>query len=301
MVRPPGPMRGGLGSGLVGDTIGNHKVHGGDDQAVYAYAREDLDGWETQLARSLTNGMFGENLTTTDVAVTGARIGERWRIGWTGARSLRAPYSLPHLFGLPATGSLDQDLHRGGEPRSLSRVISPGAVRSGDTISIDYRPDHDVTIGIVFRARMSEPDLLPQLLLATRCRRSSRTMRADGLRRTNRRLLVRRTSLGSVATDAAFTFRTGAAQPRARPQPEVCRGGLGRCRRRRGGIRTAVSRCGDIARNGLRSAARPAQVFRRLESVARPESAARPEGQDRGPLITTTGISPGQWPQTGTD
>ena len=39
-------------------------------------------------------------------------------------------------------------------------------MRSGDTISIDYRPDHDVTIGVVFRARMSEPDLLPQLLLA---------------------------------------------------------------------------------------------------------------------------------------
>ena len=52
------------------------------------------------------------------------------------------------------------------KPGAYLRVISPGAVRSGDTISIDYRPDHDVTIGIVFRARMSESDLLPQLLLA---------------------------------------------------------------------------------------------------------------------------------------
>ena len=50
MVRAPGPMHGGLGSGLVGDTIGNQKFHGGDDQAVYAYAREDLDAWEIQLA-----------------------------------------------------------------------------------------------------------------------------------------------------------------------------------------------------------------------------------------------------------
>src|SRR5882724_10625086 len=66
-VRAPGPMHGGLGSGLVGDVIGNHKVHGGDDQAVYAYAREDLDAWETQLARTLTNGMFGENLTTVGI------------------------------------------------------------------------------------------------------------------------------------------------------------------------------------------------------------------------------------------
>src|SRR4051794_31956681 len=84
MVRAPGPMRGGLCSGLVGDTIGNQKLHGGDDQAVYAYAREDLDGWAAQLERPLTDGMFGENLTTAGVDVTGALIGERWRVGTDG-------------------------------------------------------------------------------------------------------------------------------------------------------------------------------------------------------------------------
>ena len=52
MVRAPGPMHGGVGSGLVGDTIGNQKFHGGDDQAVYVYAREDLDAWEIQLKRN---------------------------------------------------------------------------------------------------------------------------------------------------------------------------------------------------------------------------------------------------------
>ena len=77
-------MRGGLGSGLVGDFIGNHKVHGGDDQAVYAYAREDLDAWEILLARTLANGTFGENITTFGVEVSGALIGERWRIGSAG-------------------------------------------------------------------------------------------------------------------------------------------------------------------------------------------------------------------------
>ena len=75
MVRAPGPMHGGLGSELVGDTIASHKVHGGDDQAVYADAREDLDIWEARLGRSLTNGMFGENLTTAGVEVTHAVIG----------------------------------------------------------------------------------------------------------------------------------------------------------------------------------------------------------------------------------
>ena len=168
MVRSPGPMHSGLGSGLVGDTIGNHKLHGGDDQAVYAYAREDLDGWEALLARPLSNGMFGENLTTTGLDVTQARIGERWRIGSDGPLlEVSAPRTPCRTFS--AFLELDnwiKTFTNAAKPGAYLRVISPGVLRAGDGISIDYRPDHNVTIGLVFRARMSDPDLLPQLLAA---------------------------------------------------------------------------------------------------------------------------------------
>lgn len=167
-VRAPGPMHGGVGSGLVGDTIGNQNFHGGDDQAVYAYAREDLDAWEIQLQRQLTHGMFGENLTTSGIDVTAARIGERWRIGTDGlvlevsaprtpCRTFQAFLNLNHWI---------KTFVQAGKPGAYLRVISPGTVRAGDAITIDYRPDHDVTIGLVFRARMSEPELLPRLLVA---------------------------------------------------------------------------------------------------------------------------------------
>jgi MOSC domain-containing protein YiiM len=164
MVRAPGAMRGGLGSGLVGDTIG----HGGDDQAVYAYAREDLDLWEQRLGRPLTNGMFGENFTTSGVEVTRARIGERWRVGTDGlVLEVSAPRTPCRTFS--AFLGLDgwiKTFTAAAKPGAYLRVISPGTVRAGDTISIDHSPGHDVTIDLVFRARMSEPDLLPQLLAA---------------------------------------------------------------------------------------------------------------------------------------
>jgi MOSC domain-containing protein YiiM len=167
-VRAPGPMHGGLGSGLVGDTIGTPKLHGGDDQAVYAYAREDLDDWEIQLQRTLTNGMFGENLTTAGIDVTNARIGERWRVGTDGlVLEVSAPRTPCRTFA--AFLHLNQWIKtftQAGKPGAYLRVISPGSVRGGDTITIDHRPDHDVTIGLVFRARMSEPELLPRLLVA---------------------------------------------------------------------------------------------------------------------------------------
>lgn len=168
LVRAPGSMRGGLGSGLVGDTIGNRKLHGGDDQAVYAYAREDLDAWEARLQRTLTNGMFGENLTTVGIDVTNARIGERWRVGTDG---LLLEVSAPRTPCRTFAAFLDlshwiKTFTQAEEPGAYLRVISPGTLRAGDAITVEYRPDHDVTSRLAFRARMTQPDLLPELLVA---------------------------------------------------------------------------------------------------------------------------------------
>lgn len=79
-VTAPGPK--GTGAvALAGDRVYDVKSHGGPDQAVYAYAREDLDTWAPALDTPLRNGMFGENLTTEGLDVNGALIGERWRCG----------------------------------------------------------------------------------------------------------------------------------------------------------------------------------------------------------------------------
>ena len=69
--------------GLAGDTQSDKHNHGGIEQAVYAYATEDLADWAKILDRALTPGQFGENLSTRGVDVTGALIGETWRIGST--------------------------------------------------------------------------------------------------------------------------------------------------------------------------------------------------------------------------
>lgn len=167
-VRAPGSMRSGLGSGLDGDLIGNRKFHGGDDQAVYAYAREDLDTWEQNLQRTLTNGMFGENFTTLGVDVTGAVIGERWTVGTDGlvleVTRPRTPCRTFTAF-LGIRGWM-KTFTQAAKPGAYLRVITPGPVRSGDAVTVAERPAHGVTIGHVFRAMMSEPELLPDILVA---------------------------------------------------------------------------------------------------------------------------------------
>ncbi|WP_066897522.1 MOSC domain-containing protein [Mycolicibacterium houstonense] len=167
-VRAPGPMHGGLGSGLVGDTIGDQQFHGGDDQAVYAYAREDLDAWESELDRRIANGVFGENFTTAGVDVTNAVIGERWRVGSDG---LELEVSRPRIPCRTFAAWLDvngwvKTFTRTAIPGAYLRLVSPGSVSAGDEIVVTERPDHDITIGFVFRALTLEPQHLPAILRA---------------------------------------------------------------------------------------------------------------------------------------
>lgn len=164
-VRAPGPLRKGLGSGLTGDVIGNMKLHGGDDQAVYAYAREDLDRWQTTLGRSLADGNFGENLTTSGIEVTGAVVGERWRVGTGGLLlEVTSPRTPCRTFAahLGVRGWI-KTFTEAAVPGAYLRVIEPGPMQAGDGIKVVDRPDSDVTVGLVFRALFGEPDLLSRL------------------------------------------------------------------------------------------------------------------------------------------
>ena len=166
-IRAPGPKTIGLGSGLVGDFIGDTKHHGGDGQAVYAYAREDLDAWQHQLGRELPNGSFGENLTTLDMEINEARLGEQWRIGRDVVLQVTTPRipcaTFRGFLGLP--GWL-KTFAAFGHSGAYLRVLSAGTILAGDPIEIVHRPDHEVTIGLAFHALMIDRDLMPRLLEA---------------------------------------------------------------------------------------------------------------------------------------
>jgi MOSC domain-containing protein YiiM len=165
-VTAPGPK--GTGAvGLAGDRAYDVRHHGGTDQAVYAYAREDLDLWAAELDRTLANGVFGENLTTLGLDVNGALIGERWRIG----SGVVLEVSCPRVPCATFQGWLEQEgwikrFTRAARPGAYLRVIEAGDVQAGDPVEIAYRPGHDVTVALVFRALTREPELLPRLPVA---------------------------------------------------------------------------------------------------------------------------------------
>lgn len=165
-VTAPGPK--GVGaSGLAGDAVCDTRHHGGDDQAVYAYAREDLDAWERELGRPLANGCFGENLTTDGLDVSGALVGERWRIGPRVVLEVTAGRIPCATFqGHMGERGWVKRFTRKAATGAYLRVIEPGEIRSGDPVEIVYRPDHGVTAAMQFRAVTTERELLPRLLAA---------------------------------------------------------------------------------------------------------------------------------------
>jgi MOSC domain-containing protein YiiM len=166
-VRDPGPKRGGLGSGVVGDFVGDRKHHGGHDQAVYAFQREDLDRWAERLGRELPNGFFGENLTTSGLEVNEARVGERWRVGAEVELVVTSPRTPCATFRgwVGETGWLKL-FTADARPGAYLRVVRAGTIQAGDPIEVLHRPDHDVTVSLFFRSLLTEPGLLPRLLAA---------------------------------------------------------------------------------------------------------------------------------------
>ncbi|MER8085348.1 MOSC domain-containing protein [Streptomyces sp. NPDC058316] len=165
-VTDPGP-KGTGGSGLAGDAVCDLRHHGGSDQAVYAFAREELDAWERELGRPLPNGAFGENLTTSGLDVSGAKIGERWRIGPELVLEVASSRIPCRTFAahLDERGWVKR-FTRAAAPGAYLRVVEPGSIRAGDPVEIVHRPGHDVTVDLEFRATTTRRELLPELLAA---------------------------------------------------------------------------------------------------------------------------------------
>jgi MOSC domain-containing protein YiiM len=164
-VSPPGP-KGSGGSGVHGDVIGDWNHHGGDYQAVYGYAREDLDFWQAELGVDLHNGQFGENLTTQGIDQTHALVGERWRVG-TALLEVTGPRVPCRTFaGFLGQKGWVKRFTQVNRPGAYFRVLEAGLIAPGDEITVVHRPDHDVTVEMYFRAVLTEADLLPRLLEA---------------------------------------------------------------------------------------------------------------------------------------
>jgi MOSC domain-containing protein YiiM len=136
--------------GLHGDKQMDLEHHGGRDQAVYAYAGEDASWWASELERDVPAGLFGENLRTTGLDVSGAVIGERWLVG-DPAEGTVLEVTSPRIPCATFQRWLEEPrwvkrFTDHGAPGAYLRVLREGSMAAGDQIQVEHRPAHGVRV-----------------------------------------------------------------------------------------------------------------------------------------------------------
>jgi MOSC domain-containing protein YiiM len=151
--------------GLAEDQCADMANHGGLDQAVYAYSREDLDWWSGQLGRELRDGLFGENVTTVGLDISRALIGEIWRLGHV----VTVQITSPRVPCVTFQSWLDEPhwvrrFAAAGRPGAYLRVLTEGTVAAGDEVTVVSRPDVAVTVAESMRAYYGDREIMRRLL-----------------------------------------------------------------------------------------------------------------------------------------
>lgn len=138
--------------GLYADVQADRKHHGGELQAVYAYAAEDAEWWEGQLGREVPAGWFGENLRVEGLEVSDAVVGTRWRVG-AGERAVELEVTGPRTPCMTFArwvGEQDRGwVKRFSDARRLGaylRVVTTGRIEAGDEIEVVHVPEGAPTV-----------------------------------------------------------------------------------------------------------------------------------------------------------
>jgi MOSC domain-containing protein YiiM len=148
------------GVNLDGDEQADRRVHGGPDKAVYAYASEDTAFWAAELGRPLGPGALGENLTTEGVDVSGAVVGERWRIGDTELEVCQPRLPCSKLALRLGEPKMVKRFAEASRPGAYLRIVREGTLGAGDAIELLARPAHGVTVRDVSDAILLDETLL---------------------------------------------------------------------------------------------------------------------------------------------
>jgi MOSC domain-containing protein YiiM len=131
--------------GIEGDLHNHPNIHGGPLKAILIIASEVVDAL-VERGYPLFYGALGENLTTRGIAIRDFRVGDQFRVGGAMLEITqpRGPCSALDIYG----ESLKQDVYdekvkqrdytsaRWGMSGFYASVVTPGAVRTGDEISL---------------------------------------------------------------------------------------------------------------------------------------------------------------------
>lgn len=152
--------------GLVGDAQADLTVHGGPDKAVYAYPSAHYPHWTADFpdhAHQFIAGSVGENLTITGMAEDTLCVGDVHAIG-TARLQVCQPRQPCFKFALRfGNDRLPNAMLRSGRSGWYYRVLQPGLITAGDSVTLVDRPHpafaFDRLVAIVYRGPATREEL----------------------------------------------------------------------------------------------------------------------------------------------
>lgn len=138
--------------GIADDFIGDHKNHGGVDQALYIYTEADYKWWEAELGKSLSYGMFGENLNISELESGSLNIGDILYIG-----DVVLQVTAPRIpCGTFATKMEDpqwvKKFSAAERPGFYVRVLQEGALTAGMEVRLEKHTGETLSLVEVYRS-----------------------------------------------------------------------------------------------------------------------------------------------------
>jgi MOSC domain-containing protein YiiM len=138
---------------IIGDEQADLINHGGEHKAVYAFSANHYDYWRSALKNNnLSSGMFGENFTISNFSEENINIGDQFRIG-TALLEVSQPRVPCFKLGIALDNKEVLKLFTQNCSTGVYfRVLEPGMAKTGDTVSIEKKSTHEISIKKLFQA-----------------------------------------------------------------------------------------------------------------------------------------------------
>ena len=152
---------------VEGDRQADLRVHGGPDQAVYAYDLSGYEHWRRELSRDLSFGEFGENLTVSGLPETEVSIGDVYRIGGAILQVTQPRVPCAKLAMRMERPDFGKAFLASGRTGFYLRVLEEGEIGAGDAISRAAADPWGVTVSGTVRllyGRSADPEALRRAL-----------------------------------------------------------------------------------------------------------------------------------------
>lgn len=155
---------------LEGDKQADLTVHGGVDKAVYAYPLEHYEFWKSERPDlNFEAGVFGENLSVTDMNEEDVCIGDIYQIG-TSQFSVTSPRMPCFKLGIKMNDpGFVKEFMQARRTGFYFKVLEEGSIQSGDTIEKLSVDGHGLTINdvvLLYSTERKNKELLQKAISA---------------------------------------------------------------------------------------------------------------------------------------